>query len=172
MTKKRKRDIPAIQFKEQIFCKCKRNCSIKIDVTRQKALFKVYYENSNHAQKVLTLVSSVTSQLPVHNNRRRYFPIHKSKKKKTRTNIVCWMILACNIKYAALFSSIYINSQHQRCMDVSSLRLPIPAPKNEEVVHLAKNRSAMQTKISFRNSSIRYQNMSLIMNDLLRKKNT
>ena len=116
------------------------------------------------------MVSSVTSQLAVHNNRRRYFPIHKSKKKKTLTNIVCWMILAYTIKYAALFFSIYINSQHQRCMGVSSVRLLIPAPKNEEVVHLAKKRSVIQTKISFGNSSIRYQNMSLIMDDLLRKK--
>ena len=80
------------------------------------------------------------------------------------------MILACTIKYAALFASIYINSQHQRFMDVSRLRLPIPAPKNEEIVHLANKRSAIQTKISFGNSSIRYQNMSLIMDDLLRKK--
>ena len=55
-------------------------------------------------------------------------------------------------------------------MDVSSLRLPIPAPKNEEVVHLANKSSAMLTKISFENSSMDYQNMSLIMDDLLGKK--
>ena len=82
MTKERKKDIPAIQFKEQILCKCKTNCSIKIDVARQKALFEAYYENSNHVQKVLTVVSSVTSEFAVHNKRRRYFPIHKSKKQK------------------------------------------------------------------------------------------
>ena len=82
MTKKKKRDIPSIQFKEQVFCKLKTNCCIKIDVARQKALFKAYYENSNHAQKVLTVVLSVIPQPAVHNKRRRYFPIHKSKKKE------------------------------------------------------------------------------------------
>ena len=83
VTKKRKRDITAIQFKVQIFCKCKTNCSIKIHVARQKALFKAYYENSNHTQKVLTVVPSVMSLLEVHNNRRRYFPIHKSTSPRT-----------------------------------------------------------------------------------------
>lgn len=54
--------INAKVFKSQVVCKCKRMCSNKIDVLRQKEIFEHYYQQCNWTTKTLYIQGCVTKK--------------------------------------------------------------------------------------------------------------
>lgn len=106
-------------FHGQEICKCKRNCSGKIDVQRQRDIFDEFYRFENWSKKRLFLWSLVQSHAP----KAKVVPVKQLKK-----------ILSTNSYYLSDHSGI----THQVCLHFLINCLQI-SKKNNAQSHKLKN---------------------------------